>query len=1098
MKRLKYIKFTLLFILLIFSINSFSQFSKTHYIPPIGNTGQGSGSPQIQYMYISTPNENPINVIITPIGGTPLNVTVSNSEPYEYFIGDGSETNFIALSGDSGQVYTNKGFIIEGEDLIYVSARLFTSSAYYQAAGLVSKGLAALGKTFRVGTFENLGDDMSNSFLNFVTVLATEDNTTVNFSDFGNGVTIVNNAPINDVILNSGESYLIAIQPNNNINNSDGLIGVLVESDKPIAVNSGSITGSNANTTTDSNGQDAGIDQIVPVERIGTEYIFVRGIGPDQIERPLIVAHEPDTEVYVNGTLEYTIAQAGEHWSVPSSFYGVSYDQYAQGPEIGVSSNMYVETSKPVFAYQVIGGIRPGTEGPFGTGTGIPNQGLFFVPPINCQTPSIVNNIAAINKLGPDFAFGGVVTIVTETGSTVLINGNDISDYAGDVQAVNGNPLFETYTVEGLTGNISIVSSSQVYVASFGAYDYATFGGYYSGFAYKPEIVLEEITVDSQGCIPNLELRLNSISIFDEYQWYFNGEMIDGAVGNSFTPTEPGYYQISGAVDDCDGILLSDNIPVSACPPDTDSDGVNDNIDIDIDNDGILNCEESLGDKNIDFSGDIDGTIGNDGENLATVSWELTSSPNALPDVLIWDGNNIGDFSSLAPTVYEDLNEEGISVEYEGFNTANISFSSEVSLSIEQSDFQSAFWTSDLDNEESFKFNVPPSKSITILNPDNQILIDTNFDGIYESGITSFSNFEIRFKLNGTNLNTADATYKLYTHLTNSIEFTHFNSGQIENAASFKMIATCFPTDSDNDGIVDSSDVDSDNDGILDIVEYNGVLYQPLSNIDENQDGYDDIFSGVSPLDFDEDGVQDYLDLDSDNDGIYDLQEAVTDALDANLDGIIDGVNFGSNGLSNDLENSIDSGVINYSLSNVDEDENYNYIDLDSDGDDCLDVLEAAFSDGDSDGILGDSPVIVNELGLVISGTDGYTLSIDDYLINAPLSIVEQPLETLTVCEDSTIQISVVLNTLDSAVELVDSYQWQSSVDGIDWFDITDNPTYTGSNNAILEINNTPFSFDNFSFRVIINREGNGCEVISNPSLISIDPLPIITSNLLH
>lgn len=380
MERLKYIRFTILFILLIFSINSFSQFSKTHYIPPIGTSGQGSGSPQIQYMYISTPNENPINVTITPIGGTPITVSISNSNPYEYFIGDGNQTNFIALSENSGQTFNDKGFIIEGEDLVYVSARLFTSSAYYQAAGLVSKGLGALGKTFRVGTFEDLGNDMSSSFLNFVTVLATEDNTTVNFSDFGNGVTIVNNAPINDVILNSGESYLIAIQPGNNINNSDGLIGVLVESDKPIAVNSGSITGSNANTTTDSNGQDAGIDQIVPLERIGTEYIFVRGIGPDQIERPLIVAHEPDTEVYVNGTLEYTIAQAGEHWSVPSSFYGVSYDQYGQGPEIGVSSNMYVETSKPVFAYQVIGGIRPGVEGPFGTGTGIPNQGLFFVP----------------------------------------------------------------------------------------------------------------------------------------------------------------------------------------------------------------------------------------------------------------------------------------------------------------------------------------------------------------------------------------------------------------------------------------------------------------------------------------------------------------------------------------------------------------------------------------------------------------------------------------------------------------------------------------------------------------------------------------------
>jgi len=68
-----------------------------------------------------------------------------------------------------------------------------------------------------------------------------------------------------------------------------------------------------------------------------------------------------------------------------------------------------------------------------------------------------------------------------------------------------------------------------------------------------------------------LELKLNSIATFDQYQWYFNGEMIEGAIGNSFTPTEPGYYQISGAVDDCEGILLSDDIPVSACPPDTDS-----------------------------------------------------------------------------------------------------------------------------------------------------------------------------------------------------------------------------------------------------------------------------------------------------------------------------------------------------------------------------------------------------------------------------------------------------------------------------------------------------------------------------------------------
>ena len=80
---------------------------------------------------------------------------------------------------------------------------------------------------------------------------------------------------------------------------------------------------------------------------------------------------------------------------------------------------------------------------------------------------------------------------------------------------------------------------------------------------------------------------------------------------------------------DCDGILLSDNIPVSACPPDTDFDGVNDNIDIDIDNDGILNCEESLGDKNLDFSGTVNGDI----EGLATFTWDGTSSSGSEPSL---------------------------------------------------------------------------------------------------------------------------------------------------------------------------------------------------------------------------------------------------------------------------------------------------------------------------------------------------------------------------------------------------------------------------------------------------------------------------------
>ena len=188
------------------------------------------------------------------------------------------------------------------------------------------------------------------------------------------------------------------------------------------------------------------------------------------------------------------------------------------------------------------------------------------------------------------------------------------------------------------------------------------------------------------------------------------------------------------------------------------------------------------------------------------------------------------------------------------------------------------------------------------------------------------------------------------------------------------------------------------------------------------------------------------LDLDSDNDGIFDLQESLSNGLDSNLDGIIDGTNFGTNGLSDDLENTSDSGITNYTLSNVDEDEYFNYLDLDSDGDDCSDVIEADYTDEDVDDLLGVSPVTTDLNGLVTSALDGYNTANSDYIIAAPLSITEQPIVEQTVCESSTASVSVNLNTLDSAP--VDSYQWQSSTDGIDWFDITDNTIYNGANSC--------------------------------------------------
>ena len=42
----------------------------------------------------------------------------------------------------------------------------------------------------------------------------------------------------------------------------------------------------------------------------------------------------------------------------------------------------------------------------------------------------------------------------------------------------------------------------------------------------------------------------------------------------------------------------------------------------------------------------------------------------------------------------------------------------------------------------------PNSKNITLIDPDDQLLIDTDFDGAFETGIIDMSSSEIRFRFN--------------------------------------------------------------------------------------------------------------------------------------------------------------------------------------------------------------------------------------------------------------------------------------------------------------------------------------------------------------
>ncbi len=1043
----KIVRLILFISILLIAFSTKAQLSKTHYIPPLTNADNNSSAPLDQYIYLSTPKGFDVPFKIIPVGQPASSIitgVVSNSNSREISLRTGYGQLFINSTLTS--TVSNKGYIIEAEDVIYVSVRM-NAGGGAQAGALVSKGLAALGTTFRVGSYTN--ENPQSNYLNFASVMATEDNTVVTFDDLPAAISILNYSgplPIK-VTLNKGESYVVATNSFTNITNRDGLIGTLITSTKPIVVNCGSANGSFSN----GGGRDYGIDQIVGLSKVGKEYIFVKGDGTNAWENVLIVAHSNNTAISINGVATGITINAGE-------YHLIEGDKYSPG------GNMFVQTSEAVFAYQGVGAT-----------TSEANQGMFFVPPLNCETRGNLDNIAQIQSIG-NITYTGGITIVTKTGATVSINNAPIANYSPiGPTAVLGNPNYVTYKVTGLFNDISVQSNEELYCAYFNYNGAATSGSFYSGFPTAPEINFNATFLTLGICIPNIKLQVANLGNFDSIEWWFDdgtGFKTTGNTSLELIPSVPGKYKLIGKLN-CSGLELESNeVAVSICPDDIDNDGIIDNIDIDNDNDGILNCTESLGNQPVNLSNISSGTL-----PIGTISYTgsvITKGNPASTPIL---GNSSG-------TILSSLLGKGGLAE----SSVNylLKFNKKINLQVEYITTTS-IGNGILNSDEEFIIEVPNNRTITLVDPDDQLLIDTNFDGIYESGITQISSFQIQFKVKNTSLAVGSGTFKFLANGVDSFNFYHKNnSDTASNLAGFIITTTCIGKDTDGDGIEDSLDLDSDNDGIPDRIENGGIAVNlSLKDIDAN--GLDDVFSLTSaPIDTDKDGVYDFYDIDSDNDGIYDLEESGSNLPDTNKDGIIDGVNsiIGKNGWANSAETTADSNSIGYTLRNLDNDNVFNYIDLDSDGDLCNDVIEAGFSDGNNDGLLGNSTVTVNSKGKVTNASDGYTIPNSNYSTAATIVIIDQPTSQISCNFDTT------LFTINSPTS--DTFQWQLSTDnGSNWTSISDNTTYSGVSTATLQILNTPLNFNNYLYRVELTKNGNSCGLLSNEVKLTVNPLPV-------
>jgi uncharacterized repeat protein (TIGR01451 family) len=437
---------------------------------------------------------------------------------------------------------------------------------------------------------------------------------------------------------------------------------------------------------------------------------------------------------------------------------------------------------------------------------------------------------------------------------------------------------------------------------------------------------------------------------------------------------------------------------------DPDADGINNICDIDDDNDGILDCEE----KNLtgtvseyfNITGDASETSANEFQltpnlnNQSGQAWSFgrinfnesftlsfeanfgtdNNGADGIAAVFHNDpaGNNVVGNNGIA--IGAGGIQDGIAVEFDTFENA-----------LDIAADHATFWDTD---------QVTPN---TTLRPDVPLGASGNIeDGLWHTIDISWNAATQTLSYVFDNVYNDSYTDDLITNFFAGESNVYFgftaSTGGSTNNHSIRIANACslpVSEDSDNDGIRNSFDLDSDNDGIPDNIEAQTTAgYIAPSGLDNDNDGLDNAYdatpngnadgtgsSGLTPVNTDGTDEEDYLDADSDNDGINDIDESFTTTpIPAN--------GVGANGLSDDAEavddytdvngNAYASGLFN--LLDADNDVNpgggnavalnvdYDYRDasnnecdaaisnnLDTDGDGVSDICDL---DDDNDGIL--------------------------------------------------------------------------------------------------------------------------------------------------
>ncbi len=381
-----------------------------------------------------------------------------------------------------------------------------------------------------------------------------------------------------------------------------------------------------------------------------------------------------------------------------------------------------------------------------------------------------------------------------------------------------------------------------------------------------------------------------------------------------------------------------DGIADGNTPPDTDRDGRMDFRDTDTDNDGILDTAEANV-SGVDSDGDgIDNILDTDVTGGADTNGDRIDDAYVLPNR---DGDGAADFRDL------DTDNDGIrDVSEAGLTDANgdglLDAGGVTTATPRDTDSDGTADFRDLDSDNNGTTDIAGTPNAPRdANNDGRVdnAADSDGDGIANVVDQAPTVFGASPDSDGDGIS-------------NAIDLDDDNDGipdTQEGAGDF-----------DGDGLPNSLDRDSDNDGLTDTIEAGGV--------DANRDGVIDGFvdanrNGLAdsvdttltvpgralPVpDTDGDGNRNFLDIDSDADGLNDIIES--NGVDVNNNGIVDStVDTDGDGLMDSVDGSI-AGSAPITPVDSDGDGQADYIDVDSDNDGVNDSREGR-TDSDGDGI---------------------------------------------------------------------------------------------------------------------------------------------------